>query len=916
MKVPLRLRSILMFPVALLTFLAAVPPAISQAPTEQEPLEPLEVQLDDTGVATEFVNPLDPVQLQSKNGQDQALRFINTTGDRTFVVTMPFVYSTLELATAYAVADEERGRKVVHDIVCEALKSNDDPKIDPKMKLVCTDPEIQAMDTREGLRVLSAVVSIAKATSLYSQCTSQIKEPDCIVETLFWRAACRRGDDSELMRFARQNEFPGDSLRRAVKDEAPGFVEELFGKTAATDCTFEHIQYLQKKVDEELSVIPEVNPFIEPITAEAKNEGLKARFAAVRLELAKTALQEAIKKKMDDEQLNKQVTSVLTKLELLRDGLQNEMNSANSDEALQCKLRELEAAAKLLTSYGLSFKVPYSGIPPTLLSKETCDMLHPRSEATKTGKAKARRMRADRAAEQGVEITDCKPDSSSVTCVATATIPPYQYATFSSSVLAHHPKKRIAFTVAFFGETEIPANANGYVIRPGASEADKKPDKTFALALGGDTSSSQEPNDNVKGQLRHSGSSGTLSFLYTGPVEASATLRFKNGDFGGSTDSNKLEASQYQGKVFGHKVKLFQGIDFLKDRAVNLQYGKLQFAKPSSGIAVNVFGEGLQLALGSASLSYVVLRESDNPKEVADTQNDDSDLWILQIKNIAVPVGIFRTLDLVALHGNDRKDQEKTPVTDPAKTFLPIPFRYESFGGEVRWGVEDLPALGGSLAGYYSKREVGATPQNPPQDRPIRKAGQGWTALARASWTHLVFPKLNELEKGKTHQAYGISLLLGYGTGDDKRTADKDEGYLGENAGFSNDVLFLSRVSKAFPEDIGSGLSNKWYGGMQFTNAQARWLELIPNALGVASEDIASTGTVLSLHTYQFVREVHGLHWGGVELDGELNIEAPKNIRWSLGGAYYHKSSALKAIGLDHDLWSITAKLSIGLSYP
>ncbi|HEV2855100.1 MAG TPA: hypothetical protein VHC97_20065 [Thermoanaerobaculia bacterium] len=885
MKIPLRPPWISTF-LAALMFLAASAPARSQASPEA-----LEVQLDDTGVTTKFVNPLDPVQLQAgSDGRVQPLRFSNSTGDRTFVVTMPFAYSPLELASAYAVADEERGQKVVHEIVCAALEHN--------QGVACTEGEKQAMDTREGLRVLFAAVSIAKDTSLAHQCGSVLKGSDCIVETLFWRTACRRDNRPELLRFARQNPLPQDGLGEAVKTEATELVNELLGESAAADCTFERIKDLQERVDEELTVVPDLRPFIDPIAADAKSEGLKARFAADRVRLAKMALQEAIQKKMQE--IDPKITSVLDHLEERRADLQKKESPWNADVYLQCQLHELEAAAKLLNSYSLSSKVPYLGVPESLFNeKKMCPKID--------NKEMARSMRKERAIEQGVEITDCKSDDASTTCVATATIPPYQYATFSPSILAHHPKPRIAFTVAFFGETEVPANANGYVIRPEASAADKKPEKSFSLSLGGDTSSSLDPNKDVKGQLRHTGGSGTLSFLYTGAVEASATLKFKEGDFGGPADSNKIVASQYQGKIFGHKIKRFH------DQAVNFQYGRLQFAKPSSGIAVNVFGEGLQLALGSASLAYVVLRESDNLKEMADTQNDDSSLWILQVKNVPISQRVFRTLDFIALHGEDRKDQEKTSVDDPGTTPLPIPFRYTSLGSELRWG---FPAFGGSLAAYYSQRDVDAPPLNPDPVRPLRLDGQGWTVLARASWNPPVFPKLNELEKGKPRQAYGISLLLGFGTGDDKKTADEDEGYLGENAGFSNDVLFLSRVSKAFPQEIGSGLANKWYGGLQLTDAQAEWLAAIPGALGVGPEDIASTGMVLSLHTYQFVREVHGLNWGGVEADGELNVEAPKNIRWSLGGAYYHRSSALKAIGLDHDLWSVTAKLSIGLSYP
>ncbi len=909
MKVSLRPCSIPMLVAALMALATAVPAAA------QTSSEPMEVQLDDSGVAPKFVNPLDPLPL----ARDQPLRFSNTTGDRTFIVTVPFVTSDLELASAYAVADEERGRKVVYEIVCAALERNGGD--------ICTPEQKEAMKKLEGLRVLYEAVSIAQPTSLADHCDSVLKGSDCIVETLFWRAACARdnpANHAELLEFARRNEAPPEGLRDAVKTEAEDLVKEFFGpqRSKPVTCDFQGIKGLQDLVNKELPVTSPLGP-IDPVAAEAKSTGLMARFGANRAKLAKKELQDAISARMDEEKLK--TASVLVALEGRRKALQKDEKPGDMDPILQCRLREVEAAAKLLTSYGLGFKVPYSGIPATLASGQSCATYRqPQGEearsmpADQAQRTQARNIRAERASEQGIEITDCKTAGSSTTCVATATIPPYQYATFSPSILAHQPKALIAFTTAFFGETEIPANANGYVLRAGETAAGNRPEKAFTLSLGGDASSALDPNDEVQGQLRHTGSSGTLSFLFTGTVEASATLQFKQGDFGGPVDSNKIGASQYQGKVFGHKPKVFENIRLLKDQAISLQYGRLQFAKPSSGIAVSVFGEGLQLALGSASLAYVVLRESDNPKEIADTQNDDSSLWILQLKNVALSVPVLRTFDVIALRGEDRKDQEKTTVDDPSTTFLPVPFKYWSLGGEVRWGTERVPALGGSFAGYYSERNVGASPPNPDPTRPVRLDGKGWTALARVSLTPLVFPDLTQLEKVKPHQTFGASLLLGYGTGDDKKTTDEDEGYLGENAGFSNDVLFLSRVSKAFPKQIGSGLANKWYGGLQLTDAQADWLAKVPKLLGVGEDEIASTSTVLSLHTYRFVREVQGLHSGGIEADVELNVEAPKKIRWSLGGAYYHRSEALKLapISLDHDLWSVTAKLSIGLSYP
>lgn len=86
-------------------------------------------------------------------------------------------------------------------------------------------------------------------------------------------------------------------------------------------------------------------------------------------------------------------------------------------------------------------------------------------------------LRADsRILEKGIEITDCESRAASTICSASATISPNQRATFSPSLLAHHPTPRIRFTVSFFGDEDVPANAVGYVTRGDAREAEEKPE--------------------------------------------------------------------------------------------------------------------------------------------------------------------------------------------------------------------------------------------------------------------------------------------------------------------------------------------------------------------------------------------------------------------------------------------------------
>ncbi|HEY9422768.1 MAG TPA: hypothetical protein VIW92_15240, partial [Thermoanaerobaculia bacterium] len=129
--------------------------------------------LDATGVESRYVNPVKPVQIG-----DRPLQFFNDTGDRTFVVTIPFVYPAEEAGSAYAVADYDRGRQILADIVCTTLSEED--------RANCPR---DALSHLEGLRVLLEAVSQAKPAALETECTAQkvpLKNGSCIAELFFW----------------------------------------------------------------------------------------------------------------------------------------------------------------------------------------------------------------------------------------------------------------------------------------------------------------------------------------------------------------------------------------------------------------------------------------------------------------------------------------------------------------------------------------------------------------------------------------------------------------------------------------------------------------------------------------------------------------------------------------------------------
>ncbi|HKI00871.1 MAG TPA: hypothetical protein VKK31_02710 [Thermoanaerobaculia bacterium] len=904
------------FPLIVLLGVTAAADAQQTLPSREDPLQ---VFLDESGVESRYVSPVKPVSVDGR-----PLQFINNTGDRTFVVNIPFTYSAVELASAYATADGSRGEQIVSEIVCNALAWNQGQP--------CSASEREEIDTLEGLRVLLEAVMAAKPTTL-TACDPLLKTPDCVVEALFWTAACRlghlfnesrdkpRGDhlgeearDDELLRYAHDgNSSP--ILERGLDVEAPKLLDRLLALQPADPvCDLATASGHQARIIGRLNISTESRPLLDPIAGEARTTGLKARFGAARVELAKRKLIETIRARMGfssspnvpllgknrkpQDLFQPELQAIFGKLESRREDLAGmERGAEDATKAiLNCQLRELESAGKLLASYSPDVSVPYSGVPLSLVGP-------PNEHCSNMNANMMLKILAERNNEQGIEIANC----TGTICSATATIPPYQRATFSPSVLGHHPTPRIAFNVSFFGDPEAPANAVGYVTRSDASITDEKPKSQFNLQLGGAASLAVEPNLNleesetaVSGQLRHLGSSGSLSFQYTGPVEASATVQFKSGDFQDSS-SKQLEASQYQVKVYG------------PSRTV-LQYGRIPFATPSSSIAINVTGEGVQFLKDRLSVGYVVRRESETG--TADKRNKDSDLWFAQFKSQPFPDGLpfLRTFDLTAVYGRDKNDVAPTAdmsgQIDPPP-LPPRPYWYYSGGAEVRWGIRNFQGFGGSFALYRSIRHVSGNSTDPMS---ARLDGAGTVGLARVGWTHLAVPKLNE-PQAQVRKSFGFSGFFGFGTGNKTRTATVDDGYLGENASYSNDVLFLSKItaSDSFAADLGKGLSNKRYAGLQYTDGRWSPLAFVTKALK-AEKDIQSLSTVMALHAYEFDQAVQGRHWAGAEADLTFNLEAPKNIQWVLGGAYYKRSTALDRLNLDHDAWSATAKLTIKLN--
>ena len=504
--------------------------------------------------------------------------------------------------------------------------------------------------------------------------------------------------------------------------------------------------------------------------------------------------------------------------------------------------------------------------------------------------------------DYGVAIEDCDDKDGKVTCTASATIPPRQRVRFSNATLRHNPGELVRFKISFFGRTAPPANANAYVQL--GTERGKIPSQ-FAVGLGIDGASAYDLSSGFRGHNRHTSGTGTASIEFAGGiVDASVALGFKSGDFGGPDSTRNVTLGEYQAKVFGSRG---QREDL---KPIVLQYGQFLFARPTSGIAISEKGEGLLLAYQKLAASYILHRESDQPDGKANTQNDDYYVTMLQMNNLPLR-GVRQVdgIDLIAVYGNNKADDR--PAATPA---APDPKRQSAYtfttlGSELRMSFRRIPNSSMSVGLYHSQRQI--RPRREESEEIVK--GRGTVGLLTFGWQWSGSKTLFETG-GKSRPSFGPTFTIGRGTGDDPLTTDRDEGFLGETAGFANDKIFLSQLAAddELSKKIGQGLENKWYLGAQWNDARGSLLGWIARKIG-DSKNIESATTNASIHTYRFVHPLEGRHWGGVEGNIEFLLESPTSVTWSLGGAYYHRSHAVELTGIADDLWQITAGVSVKL---
>jgi hypothetical protein len=518
-----------------------------------------------------------------------------------------------------------------------------------------------------------------------------------------------------------------------------------------------------------------------------------------------------------------------------------------------------------------------------------------------------------------LRMDDCKVQATAIACTAVVTIQPHGTGVFPYAVLTSQadPDGPAKFTVAFFDETDSPANSTAYLIsesKPGKPGAPKSVGTITAVA--GINAADDPfipktdvtkpanagkcpfacPGDQVyrSDHLLHFGGSGRIDVKQTfgNLLDGKVTLQYKGGDLGNPDDKGTVTLKQYQFNIYA-------------DTGLTLRYGKFDFAKPANEIAVSESGEGFRLDYRSMGAAYLVRK-----KNATDSVNHhSSDVFILQGNNLPVSSEFVRSVDVIGVFGRDRtpdtpEDTTKTPPT-PA-TFLA--HSYRTIGANLVYAYPSAN-VSGTLAGYDSTRHAdqrdGIVCGDP--NRACDGSGRvGLLTLTRAF-------SIDENNKATRT----ITGSLGLGTADSGTTPGKDESYIGEHAAFSaQDHLFFSTLRDKVQDGstpragLAPSLAGKRYIGLQYVDNTFSLLEVFAGFLRISGDEIKSKSMIVNLGDYRARQDFNGSRPLGRELDVDFQVESPKGVTVSLGFGYFIPGSALRNI-LVRKVWSISGGINI-----
>lgn len=493
----------------------------------------------------------------------------------------------------------------------------------------------------------------------------------------------------------------------------------------------------------------------------------------------------------------------------------------------------------------------------------------------------------------GLEATKpCKGKAAPLSCSAAITVGPRGTVELGGDFLTMLPKGRISLGVVLLGEIDTLPNSTGYLatvangdLSAVASETTWSVAASVGLTRDADPTTDPDPSDSLEvksftvdnpydgGNLSHftGGASTDLRRTLGDRADASVSFRFKSGDLGGEDKTRNFTVPQYIANVYGLN-------------GLGLRFGKYTLAAPTSKLAITEEGEAAELRWRWFSAGRIFKRESASGKP--DLKNDDSEVTIFQASNLAPRGSSFlRALNLIGVLGEDKASKVE----------------YETFGGQALF-ARPSSTVSASLAYYKSERESDRDHSGPER--------KGEVGLLSVTYARVIVEPTRNTKRQQT-----FTFEVGRGSGDEAKTTDIDEGYLGEGSAFSPGDSFLGtfagKIDTGGNGSVVGSLSNKIYFGGVYTDYSFSPLVAVSHLLGLTENPTTQQSSV-AVRIYRFVEPVFGEREAGTAVDFTTKIEVPAGVTASLGFSYFFPGDALQDF-FKEEPWTITTSLQVKL---
>lgn len=880
------------------------------------------VPLDSTGIRDwSFVNPRSPFPLvRAVNRTDQAvlddtcfannlptvrINFENQTSDRGFDVKFPFTLPALEFQRSAVRTSWEEIDKRCRDIeLAVALTQLQDEAIsstgaDPRAATEGEHIETQREKLGEDLEALSIRLEDLKVLVRREELALEVRQRS--------HPAASSPFLDDLLREIRQVEVKIIEAKRQQKDLTPkvGAREQLRSLDIYVDPTANPKEQLSEAmVGYQLNELREsLSPFLsdnpEGTRSKSGIEILTPLLGVCRAWMASSTKAECTRAVEDFAPEVPSTSDLLAelnpKVKDLKSCLDKSLDNVKQNPDLERLLSGFLAQSKAIDRYQ-TLIVSRQASPGTKSLKEICKKTN---------------------------------DPGKLLCDYTFTVNAGQTVTLGGDVISALDPGRITFNVLFTGEAEPPAHNQGYLATSKSfEESASRTEWSFASSLGGSltprlsrvleaesdstkffTSSRFSPDHPYMGERldRWTGTGSlTLKQSLGDRAQGSATLTYKKGFLGESSDGS-TSVSTYTVTVFGDNFR-------------QLRLGKYGLFTTRDTISGSLEGESFEMIIRSLSVGAFIKK---NRGESLDGTNKviafPERAVTLSLQNLPFRQNrVLRTWTLLGAYG-DEHGSTFSKLPDPVSggtlmtpAVFKTPFRYLTFGTDLTFGIPGATTKGnltGAFSLYGNRRWLISSLQNDLPER-IRK-GEGTVGLLNLRWS-------GQTQTGET-PPFTVEARLGYGTGDDPETPNRDEGYLGEGGSYGPDLLFLTRFAGnigPFDErqrpDIATGLSNKTYFGLNYINTRsALVLEALAALLGVREQTI-SRSTTVALHHYRFNEPIFGERDAGNEIDVKFEVQVPKGITTSLNFGYLFVGPGIDEV-IKEEPWIVTAQVKVSL---